>query len=304
MYYCGWDGGGSSTKVLALDESGSVIRENVFGPMNPNGASREIVQKTISDAVQWMALLPGGLDACKGLIAGMAGISNLHAADFVENAVRSTGYPGPFRLLGDHEIALAGAIRGHGAILIAGTGAVCYGRDPAGNPFRTGGYGYLIDDGGSGYALGRGILAAVVRAFDGRGPATCLTELTFQALQICDISSLITWLYSPGTGKKDIGALAPLLLQALEKQDQAALAIAESAVLDLSELAVASWRKIGMTGGELAFFGSIFQYYEVIKTGVAKRLRKELPGVSVIEPRFPAARGAAMLAKKLFGGIA
>ena len=300
MYYCGWDGGGSSTKVLAIGESGNVIKESVFGPLNPNGSSRETVQKTVSDAVQWMALLPGGLDACRGFAAGMAGVSNKEAADFVENAVRSCGYRGPFRLVGDQVIALEGAVQGPGAILIAGTGAVCYGRDPDGNQFRTGGYGYLIDDGGSGYALGRGILMAVVRAFDGRGKATCLTELTYRALDIQDVSELITWLYSPGTGKKEVGALAPLLLRALEQKDEAALAIAENAVQDLSELAVASWRKTGMADGELALYGSIFQYYSVIREGVTERLRQELPGVRVIEPRLSAAHGAALLAKKLF----
>ena len=182
MYYCGWDGGGSTTKALALDALGNKIGDAVFGPLNPNGASLDTVEKTVQNAVRWMAGLPGGIAGCRGLVAGMAGVSNRQAAQTVEEAVRSSGYTGPFRLLGDQEIALAGAIQGHGAILIAGTGAVCFGRDAEGTTFRTGGYGYLIDDGGSGYALGRDMLAAVVRAFDGRGPATCLTALVYQAL--------------------------------------------------------------------------------------------------------------------------
>lgn len=302
MYYCGWDGGGSTTKALAVDEQGNVLSENTFGPLNPNGASRETIEQTVRDAVRWMGALPGGLEECGGLVAGMAGVSNRQAARTVEDAVRSSGYAGSFRLLGDHEIALAGAIQGHGAILIAGTGAVCFGRDTAGNTFRTGGYGYLIDDGGSGYALGRDILAAVVRAFDGRGPATCLTSLVYAFLQLPDISSLITWLYSPGTGKKEIGALAPLLLKALEQNDEAALAIADKAVDDLSDLATASWRKTGMTDGELALCGSIFQYYSLIRERLTGRLREALPGVSVIAARYSAAHGAALLAMKLFKG--
>ena len=302
MYYCGWDGGGSTTKTLALDGQGNKIAEAVFGPLNPNGASLETVKQTITDAVQWMQSLPGGLSGCQGLAAGMAGVSNRQAAQTVEDAVRSSGYEGPFRLLGDHEIALAGAIQGHGAILIAGTGAVCFGRDMAGNLFRTGGYGYLIDDGGSGYALGRDILAAVVRAFDGRGPATCLTDLVYQQLPVQDISQLITWLYAPETGKKEIGSLAPLLLKAMEQDDEAALKIAHKAVDDLAELVIASWRKTGMADGELAFFGSIFQYYDCIREGLIQRLNEALPGVNIIEAHHPAAHGAAMLAMQLFGG--
>jgi len=302
MYFCGWDGGGSTTKTLALDAQGNAIAEAVFGPLNPNGASLDTVKKTITDAVRWMASLPGGLAECGGLVAGMAGVSNRQAAQTVEDAVRASGYAGSFRLLGDHEIALAGAIQGHGAILIAGTGAVCFGRDKAGNPFRTGGYGYLIDDGGSGYALGRDILAAVVRAFDGRGPVTCLTDLVYQQLHIQDISRLVTWLYAPETGKKEIGSLAPLLLKALAQNDAAAQAIADKAVDDLAELVIASWRKTGMIDGELAFFGSIFQYYACIREGVTKRLNEALPGVRIIEAHHPAAHGAATLAKQLFGG--
>ncbi len=302
MYYCGWDGGGSTTKALALDALGNKIGDAVFGPLNPNGASLDTVEKTVQNAVQWMAGLPGGVAGCRGLVAGMAGVSNRQAAQTVEETVRSSGYSGPFRLLGDQEIALAGAIQGHGAILIAGTGAVCFGRDAEGNTFRTGGYGYLIDDGGSGYALGRDILAAIVRAFDGRGPATCLTALVYQALDVQDVSGLITWLYSANTGKKEIAALAPLLLRALEQNDEAARTIADKAANDLVELAVASWRKTGMSDGELALFGSIFQYYSCIRQCLTERLHETLPRVSVIEPRHTAAQGAAILSMETFQG--
>lgn len=300
MYYCGWDGGGSKTKAFALTSNGEKIGEAVFGPLNLNGANLETVEKTVHDGVQWMASLSGGLEGCRGLVAGMAGVSNRQAVQIVEAAVHSSGYTGLFRLLGDHEIALEGAIEGPGAILIAGTGAVCYGRDRQGSIYRTGGYGYLIDDGGSGYALGRDILMAVVRAFDGRGPATCLSELVYQALGVKDISGLITWLYSSKTGKKEIAALAPLLLQAIDEKDKAAKAIVDKAVYDLTDLVVTFWRKAGMTSGELALCGSIFQYYPMIRSSLTTWLREVLPSVNAIEPRHSAAQGAAMLAMKMF----
>ena len=68
-----------------------------------------------------------------------------------------------------------------------------------------GGYGYLIDDGGSGYALGRDILTAVVRAADGRGPATALTQAVFAALGVQSVGEIITWLYAPATGQEGSG---------------------------------------------------------------------------------------------------
>ena len=183
MYYCGWDGGGTKTSVCITDPCGEVLAEGAFGPVNPNGTETEVVQSTVRDCISFMASQPGGLDAYGGLVVGFAGVSNHKAVAIIENAIRGGGFHGNLLLIGDHEIALAGALEGPGAILIAGTGSICFCRNTEGKTYRSGGYGYLIDDEGSGYALGRDILSAVVRAADGRGPATILTQVVYQQLQ-------------------------------------------------------------------------------------------------------------------------
>ena len=297
MYYCGWDGGGTKTEVCILNQEGKTASQ-AFGPLNANGASRETVEKTVRDAVEYMDSQQEGLEGCAQLVIGMAGASNRDAAQMVEQAVREAGYTGPLRLVGDQEIALAGAIRGHGAVLIAGTGAICYGRDPAGNSFRVGGWGYLIDDGGSGYAIGRDILMAAARTEDGRRKDTCLKQAVFEALAVQDIRGMITWLYAPGTGKKEIASLAPLLLPALEAGDEAALDIAKKAAADLSELVITGWRKTGMEDGEIAMTGSILNRYAPIRALTEERIHAVLPKVNIISPRFSPAQGAAMLAKE------
>lgn len=297
MYYCGWDGGGTKTEVCILNREGKTASQ-AFGPLNVNGASRETVEKTVRDAVTYMRAQEEGLEGCSMLVIGMAGVSNRDAAQMMEQMVRKAGYEGPLRLKGDQEIALAGAIRGHGAVLIAGTGAICYGRDPQGNSFRVGGWGYLIDDGGSGYAIGRDILVAAVRAEDGRGKDTCLKQAVFEALNLQDIRGVITWLYAPGNGKKEIASLAPLLLPALKAGDEAALAIAKKAAEDLSELVLTGWRKTGMEDGEIAMTGSILNRFSPIRARTQERIRAVLPDVSIISPRFSPAQGAAMLAKE------
>ena len=300
MYFCGWDGGGTKTGVCIQDETGT-LTEAAFGPLNLNGAAEDRVAATVRNGVAFMAAQPGGLAACAGLVIGMAGASNADASARVERMVREAGYEGPFKLLGDQEIALAGAIDGPGAVLIAGTGAICFGRDGRGERFRVGGYGYLIDDGGSGYAIGRDILTAVVRAEDGRGPKTALTGLVFEALHVDQVGGLVTWLYGPGTGKKEIAALAPLLLRALEAGDAAAQAIAERAADDLSELVITAWRKRDIVGGELALTGSVPAYYPTIRARLEAALRKALPGIAIVEPRRSPALGASALAREIFG---
>lgn len=62
-----------------------------------------------------------------------------------------------------------------GAVVAAGTGVVTLAVG-ATRVARVDGWGHLIGDAGSGYWIGRAALDAVMRAHDGRGPATALTE--------------------------------------------------------------------------------------------------------------------------------
>lgn len=63
-----------------------------------------------------------------------------------------------------------------GVVVAAGTGVVTLAVGESAVA-RVDGWGYLIGDAGSGYWIGRAGLEAVLRAFDGRGPATALTTV-------------------------------------------------------------------------------------------------------------------------------
>ena len=297
MYYCGLDGGGTKTALCAMDREGNVISEASFGPMNLNGSDPETVRHTVRDILAFMAAhLPGGLPGCIRLCLGMAGISNQTTVCFIQEAFQENGYAGPLILVGDQHIALHGAIHGHGAVLIAGTGSVCCGRNEQGTIYRTGGYGYLIDDVGSGYAIGRDILTAAVRAYDCRTDQTALIAALYDQLGISQINELITWLYAPTTGKKEVAALAPLLIPALEQADPSAIRIAENAASDLADLALALWRKSGMSGGELALTGGVLTHYPLIAERVKEIIKKQLPDVLIHAPYHTPAYGAALMA--------
>ncbi|MBQ6859248.1 MAG: ATPase [Clostridia bacterium] len=295
-YYCGWDGGGSKTEVLCCDASGQETGRAVFGPLNINGAPRERVRQTIADAVAYMASMPDGLAGCVRLVIGAAGVSNVEIYSFIEEHVRAEGYAGALLIVGDQEIALAGAVEGPGAVLIAGTGAICCGYDGKEKRTRVGGCGHLIDDGGSGYAIGRDILSAVARGEDGRAEATCLRKMVFERLGISQVSGIVTWLYNGTTGKKEIAAFAPLLLEALKMGDAAAERIAVCAAQELAALAAAAWKNLGLEEGELALTGSVLAHYEVIREQVKAILAEDFPQMRIISPRGSAAEGAVRLA--------
>ena len=296
-YAVGMDGGGTKTVLEARAPDGRVLLRERFGPLNLNSAAAQAVRETMQGCTDALARLPGGLEACAALCVGSAGVSNPQARALLEQMLRRCGYRGALLLTGDQETALAGALGAPcGMVLIAGTGSICFGRDAAGKTARSGGYGHKIDDEGSGYALGRDALAAVVRAQDGRGPRTLLTDLVFAQLKVVDVGGLVQFTYDPQTDKKQIAALAPLVARAYEAGDEAAKAVVEKACHELALLVEPVARALHMEDGVLALTGSILLRDKAVREGTAALLRMRFPGMRLAEPKSDAAAGAALLA--------
>jgi N-acetylglucosamine kinase-like BadF-type ATPase len=295
-YVAGWDGGGTKTAVVYMGLGGAVLGRAVFGPLNPNGASYEQVAATVREAAAGMKSMPGGLMGCVCLQVGFAGASNPSARKLLEDAIRAEGFSGKLCLNGDHETMLYGAVGGEGAVLISGTGSVALGRNSKGETFRCGGWGYLIGDEGSGYAIGRDILKAVAKANDGCGPQTCLTKRVFETQHISGMGELIRFVYDPDSDKSRIASLAPLLTGALAVGDEAAKAIAVRAAEELVLLASTVIGRLSLNAGSIAFSGSILTQMTAIRQMVEAELKARFPLLSVIEPRQDAAAGAAAMA--------
>lgn len=295
-YVAGWDGGGTKTAVVYMGMDGAVLGRAVFGPLNPNGASIEQVAATVREAVAGMKSINGGLSGCVCLQVGYAGASNPSGRKLLEDAIRAEGYFGELRLNGDHETMLYGAVGREGAVLISGTGSVAIGRNGKGETHRCGGWGYLIGDEGSGYAIGRDILAAVAKANDDCGPQTCLTKQVFETQHISGMGELIRFVYDPGADKSRIASLAPLLTLALEQGDEAAKAIAARAAQELVLLASTVISRLALESGSIAFSGSILTQMTYIREKVEAELSLQFPLLSCIEPRQDAATGAAAMA--------
>lgn len=298
-YYVGVDGGGTKTAVELCSCDGTARSRAVFGPLNCN-SDRAAAAKALADTLAWLDSQPEGLAGCRALCVGSAGISNPDAYALIQNSIRDGGYTGALQIVGDQVTALAGALgQPIGTVLIAGTGSICYARTAAGQEARTGGWGHLIDDEGSAYALGRDILRSVVRAADGRAPATVLTELVAQRLGEPGVQAVIRFTYAPTTTKKEIASLAPLLDAALQQGDAAANAIICHAADELTAMAAAAMVPLGLQTGAMALQGSVLQKNDALRTALISRLQARFPKLQFPAPVGDAADGAAVMAKMM-----
>ncbi len=291
-FVVGWDGGGTKTCVVCVTAQGAELARQTFGALNINGATEKEVAARVAQAMAFVRSIPG---RCLGMAIATAGTSNPATQELLARALQSASYDGPYTLHGDQEAALYGAVDGVGAVLVAGTGSICYGRNSAGQTARCGGYGYLVDDGGSGYIIGRDILSAVLRASDGRAAPTALSALVFAQPKWRDIPTIMRTLYAEDTDKSQVASIAPLLMQAGE--DSAAQAIANRAAEELVTLCETVLCTLDMPAAQVALSGSILLHFKGIHRAVTQRLLQPFPGLRFTQPLHDAAYGAAYMAR-------
>lgn len=295
-YVAGLDGGGTKTAVSVCDLKGGEQERFFAGPVNYNGADGRLVEESLFEILARLEQ-SRGLENCRALCLGAAGTGNPEVKGRFEAIIRRCGYENPLIVTGDQQTALYGAMgEPFGAILISGTGSICYGRNREGREHRTGGFGYLIDDGGSGFAIGRDILSSAVRAFDGRGEPTVLTALLAERFALTSVEEIVGFVYDKKTGKREIAALAGLLPEACERDDPQALGIVSRCGAELYRLAVPVVERLELRSGRLALAGGILANDRFVRERLLRRLRRRFPELACVRPLRDAAFGAAEMA--------
>jgi N-acetylglucosamine kinase-like BadF-type ATPase len=296
-YVVGVDGGGTKTSVTIASLNGTVVDTFQSGAININGESLKNVHENFRDIFTNIKQKCGGVEVCAAICIGTAGISNPAVKQFLTEAAAANGYTGRFIITGDHQTAFYGALgKPCGAILIAGTGSVCYGKNADGEEHRTGGFGHLIDDEGSGYAIGRDILSAIVQEYDGRGKSTALTDMVYRQLDCSSVQELIGFVYNKATNKRDIAALSPSLTAACEAGDEVAWGIAKRCARELKKLTLPVIEKLGLQRESLAVAGSILLKDAYIKDEFCKIMQSEFQGLTIHSPKHDAAYGGVLIA--------
>lgn len=310
------DGGATATRAAVVSETGVVLGHGVGGPSMPlltaqaRDRAAQHVARAVEAAVAEAASRAGRPLAVGAVWAGLTGMdSTANAAAWLRRVLAPLGdrlrVEGPLRVSSDLETALEGALGPStpGVMVYAGTGSVAAARDSAGRFERAGGQGYLIDDRGGGFDLGRMGLQAVVRAWDGRGPRTLLEARVRAALGVSGWDDLRRAVYGASNPKAVIAAVAPLVAEAAEQGDAVARAIVDDAARELSGLAVALLRRL--QGAleipvEVRFAGGAFRN-RPLRDAFVREMATRAPQARVNQGLLPPLGGAALLALQTAG---
>lgn len=232
--YLGLDAGGSKTELVAASTQDEELLNLFDSSANPARVgfadSIEVLSRMIREAIRQ---LPGR--SVTSVCAGIAGAGRISDQSRIHAGIHEN-IP---ELASDHvvivhdaDIALEAAFEDEGGIMvIAGTGSVALARTKSGESKRVGGWGYLIGDEGSGYALGLLGMRACAHAIDG-GPETMLRARIAEEFGIHDVTDIFYRVYEE---KMPLQKLAPLVARTAEEGDRVALEIVKRQTRELAE---------------------------------------------------------------------
>jgi N-acetylglucosamine kinase-like BadF-type ATPase len=202
-------------------------------------------------------------------------------------------------VVNDALVALeAGAPGLPGIVVISGTGSIAYGRNAHGAGARAGGWGHVIGDEGSGYWIGRHALAAVVRAVDGRGPRTELTEDVLAHFGVPNAAGLVDIVYNREVPRRNVATLGPIVQRACDRGDAVATQVLERAAEELVLAAGSVAARLEMRGDPFPFIlaGGVFRVVSWLVDELERRLVEVAPRCQVRPLAEEPAAGAVSLA--------
>lgn len=232
------DGGGSRTRLWVITPHARLVAEGEAGPSSVTAVGVEGAVRAVADAARRAGLsAPAERDAIAVVACAIAGTEHGPEADNLRKALAPI-FPGA-NIVVEHDAVgalFAGTLGEPGISLLAGTGAICLGLGPDGKRVRAGGWGYLLDDVGSGHWIGREGIRRALRAVDGRGEPTVLTEVIAKAADVDDVTSLVGRIHAGPYDRPWISGLAREVDRAANEGDGVAGEIMDEAAGDLASL--------------------------------------------------------------------
>ncbi|WJX64540.1 hypothetical protein P8452_49304 [Trifolium repens] len=317
----GLDGGTTSTVCICMPmiipfshsqlQSLPILSRAVAGCSNHNSigeiAARETLEQVMAEA---LSKCGSKRSLVRAVCLAVSGVNHPTDQQRILSWLRDI-FPSDVRLYvqNDAVAALASGTMGklHGCVLIAGTGSIAYGFTEDGKEARAAGAGPVLGDWGSGYGISAQALTAVIRAHDGRGPSTMLTNSILQTLGLSSAEELIGWTYADPSWAR-IAALVPVVVSCAEAGDEVANKILLESAEELASSVKAVVGRLGLCGQDgkdafpLVLVGGVLEANTRWDVGkeVVKCISKYFPGMLPIRPKVEPAVGAAWLAWNFF----
>lgn len=287
-YLLGIDAGGTKTEFLLTDLDGKEIKRVILGASNPVNVGFENMAKVIEQGISQVC---GNINRREvSVFAGLAGGISGNNKNLINKFLSGFGF-GAFENGSDTDNALEIALGGkNGVVVIIGTGIVAFSQQD-GVRHRIGGWGYLIDKGGSGFTLGADALNCAFECFDGRGGSEILLHLIEKQLNR-PLYESVADIYNGGATY--VASFAPNVFEACSKGDKAAEAILDRNAKEVAKIINTGCGFLNGVHKKVVLCGGMCRNADILKPFITKHLNGDFCLEFLTEPIV---NGAVALAK-------
>ena len=297
----GVDGGGTKTIGLIADMSGNVLSSREVAATNPNVVGFEECAKTLSKLIQGCCEdIRCSPDELRSVVLGLAGADSAEFRERITDNLNALLVKSGSKALSiavetDARVALEGAFDGGaGVVVIAGTGSNVIGKTVRGVVVSVGGWGRILGDEGSGFAIGRDGVRALTLVMDRRGDPTKLKELIAGKFHWTSREDIITAVYQE---KFDLAQLAPLVMEAAVDHDVVCQKILQNAAAQIVEQVRVIVMQMGILRKiSLVMSGGLLKQGTVFANVLHLKVMKSLPQAELCQSMNSPAQGAVRMA--------
>ncbi|GAA0368330.1 N-acetylglucosamine kinase [Bacillus horti] len=308
MYIIGIDGGGTKTTGAVANIEGSILASVTVGPTNPNSMEQSYIKAQFEKLFVHLAdQIPNLFQHTLACFAGVAGADRPSNKQLLTETLTEL-LPSQTKIGIDNDAVNAlfsGSLGEPGVVNIAGTGSICFGINDEGKRQRVGGWGYLLGDPGSGYAIGRAACIAFYHAVDGRGKETLLSQLILEHFEVSSPYELLEHIYDMERSRTVISSVTKLVFLAADQGDKIAIQILKQAAVDMAEQMDSLVSQLYAHKASTDFTvpvvlaGGIYQRSDWFLPIIQEQFRDHSIQTQFIIPDQPPVYGAIVAAKKL-----
>ena len=296
-YFLGIDVGSSKTHALIVDETGTCLGFGKAWGGNHQGVGYDGLENVLKESFE-QAREMSGVDTAHiaGAGFGVAGYDFPSDREQHLQAIAALGLSCPLELVNDGVNGLlAGATRGIGVNVTAGSSNNCCGRGRDGRKGRIVGNGPTFGEYGGGIEITLKALHMVNYAWIKRIPPTALTNILINAVGAKDEMDLMEGLSNEQYHLFPFIAIE--VIQAARDGDAAACEVIRWSGEELGWLAVSVARQIGMENEEVEIVqsGSVFDAGDIIMNPMRDVVLKHCPKAKIFHLDCPPVVGSVLL---------
>jgi glucosamine kinase len=298
-FLLGIDGGATKTLAGVLDLERMELHLGHGGPSNQDSVGAQAAAQALLGAAD-EAIAGAGIESERldGAVLAVAGVDTEAIVREVA-AARGDSWIVVNDVVGAWATA-TGA--GPGVAVISGTGSNVFGVGNDGSSWRSGGWGHVLGDQGSGYWLGIESIKAALRDRDGSGPASALSDAAPSHFGVASVEALAALVYSKPLRKSEIAAFAVQTAKLAEQGDEVARALFQRGARELGAQAAAVIHETGLQGSfPVGLIGSAHKAGPVFVAPLTKVIHEAAPQAVVRAVEMTPVGGSLLLAARACG---